>query len=768
MIDRLQRLFSEWQRRRVTRVAMVYVVAALGVLQAAQLILPELAPGWVYTTLVIAAIAGLPIAIILAWVFDVTPTGIERTPGWVNVDAAAAPPVSRNRRIVMSLATLTVLILGWVGWRAVHRAEEPNNDVIAVLPFRVSGPDTYRYLREGLVDLVNARLSDKPRAVDARTLFAAWRRAAPDSATDLGEREAINVARGLGAGRVLLGTVIATGNRLTLTARLVNLKGKAFESGPIEGPADSIPMLVDRLVAAVLSLDAGESPATVAALTTTSLPALRAYLEGKALDRRAMYAQAVQRYNEALSIDSTFALAAFNVTEAADMLLGSAVQPFPRASQLAWAFKERLSPADRLYLEAKRSASSGSQSAIDKWEAAVQALPDRPEAWYHLGDILYHNGAYAGHEDYETRAEAAFNRAIELDSTYVTPLLHLGFIAFDRVDTLSLRRIAGRLDESGAGGGVIRGMLIEAIGDSARLAERTAALDTASAEALTIASLFWQFEPRNELSLKGAELAAGRMRQTARTAQERASANTSSARLALNEGRPTAALKFRNDAQFPPAQVRRTIILDALYWDGDKAAAVAAAASPTPDPVPGDTASLNAQTQDVCINAQWKLAQNDVAGTDLIVRRLRAVQSPQPRVVTSARVCAALIDAAAATISHRSDAAAKSLALDSILRPAPSGMPLYANLAAARLLEQNGRPAEALGAARRMLKNEGGEVYRAEYFETRARLAAQQGMREEAIKYYGHYLTIRYNPEPSLVARRDAARAALDRLMKDR
>lgn len=105
------------------------------------------------------------------------------------------------------------------------------------------------------------------------------RRLSPDSARALAAR--------LGAGRLLLGSLVSTGDRATLSGALVDVAdGQTIQHAVVEGPADSLLDLVDGLAAGVLITAAGEPESRLDALTTTSLPALHAYLRDCALQQR--------------------------------------------------------------------------------------------------------------------------------------------------------------------------------------------------------------------------------------------------------------------------------------------------------------------------------------------------------------------------------------------------------------------------------------------------------------------------------------------------
>ncbi|HXA10097.1 MAG TPA: hypothetical protein VNW28_08950, partial [Chthoniobacterales bacterium] len=87
--------FDELKRRKVYRVAVAYVIAAGGIIQLASAVFPawEL-PNWSLRLVIVLLLVGFPIALILAWAFDITPTGIQTTPAL----PAAGDATSRHRR----------------------------------------------------------------------------------------------------------------------------------------------------------------------------------------------------------------------------------------------------------------------------------------------------------------------------------------------------------------------------------------------------------------------------------------------------------------------------------------------------------------------------------------------------------------------------------------------------------------------------------------------------------------------------------------------
>ena len=115
----------------------------------------------------------------------------------------------------------------WKPW-ARAAARPLDNNLVAVLPFRTAGADpSVQYLRQGMVDLMQAKLTGEggPRAADARSVLAAVRDAGGSETQDLTEDAADGVARKLGAGRVLQGSIVGSADHLVMNASLVAVPG---------------------------------------------------------------------------------------------------------------------------------------------------------------------------------------------------------------------------------------------------------------------------------------------------------------------------------------------------------------------------------------------------------------------------------------------------------------------------------------------------------------------------------------------------------------
>jgi hypothetical protein len=102
--------FEEVQRRKVYRVAAAYVIAAGFIIQIGSAVFPawEL-PNWTFRLVVVLLLVGFPIALILAWAYDVTPQGIRATP------ALTKPGSHRRRNLIMLIALGVIVSVGFPG-----------------------------------------------------------------------------------------------------------------------------------------------------------------------------------------------------------------------------------------------------------------------------------------------------------------------------------------------------------------------------------------------------------------------------------------------------------------------------------------------------------------------------------------------------------------------------------------------------------------------------------------------------------------------------
>src|SRR5207245_7738367 len=149
--------FEEVQRRKVYRVAAAYVIAGGFIIQMVSAAFPawEL-PNWSQRLVIALILAGFPIALIFAWIFDITPSGIERTS---KIEPAVSS--SRRRRNLILLASGGLVISIAAGFFVLPRASAHKIDKsIAVLPFENLSDETENaYFADGIQDDILTNLS---------------------------------------------------------------------------------------------------------------------------------------------------------------------------------------------------------------------------------------------------------------------------------------------------------------------------------------------------------------------------------------------------------------------------------------------------------------------------------------------------------------------------------------------------------------------------------------------------------------------------------
>ena len=354
--------------------------------------------------------------------------------GTVLVGAAQTSPRKRwgpARLALFAGAALLLVAVGIFGGRLLKNrgAAALDDSSLAVVPFRVASADpSLHYLREGMVDLIAAKLSgDEMRAVEPRTMLDAWQSAGGSETNDLPRETNLQVARQLGASRALLGDVVGTPNRLVLNLSLVDVKsGNQVSHISVDGPPDSLASLVDRIATQILTQTSREGATRISALTGVPLPALRAYLDGQSRLRKGEAVEAAKDFTHALDEDSTFALAGLGVWLAAgwygDPQLSS------RGIKAAWDNKQKLSSRDQTMLLAlagpKYPNTSTAPEILTARENYASMAPDNAEASYLLADHIFHFGSVLGLVDWEKRALDGFRRAMDLDSTYLPGYIH--------------------------------------------------------------------------------------------------------------------------------------------------------------------------------------------------------------------------------------------------------------------------------------------------------------------------------------------------------
>jgi TolB-like protein/Tfp pilus assembly protein PilF len=332
----------ELKQRRVYRVALGYGVVASGLVQIGGTILPIFhAAEWVQQLFVVLIAVGFPFALVLAWAFDITSTGIQRTP---NVSGLY---VSSRRQIwVLALVGTAVAALAlsgywfWHPWRiapAPGLTRQPVSEKsIAVLPFEnLSTEKENAFFTDGVQDQI---LTDLAKVADLKvighTSVEQYRSGLARNLAQIGEQ--------LGVAYILEGSVQRAGKRLRVSAQLQDARNGAQlwaetydrDLSDVFAIQSEIAQIIVRRLQATIS---PQEKARIEERPTKDLPAYDLYLQAKELldaytnaqDPRESFLKAIRLLEEATARDPAFVLAYCYAARAHDLLYFFDLDPTP-------------------------------------------------------------------------------------------------------------------------------------------------------------------------------------------------------------------------------------------------------------------------------------------------------------------------------------------------------------------------------------------------------------------------------------------------------
>jgi TolB-like protein/Tfp pilus assembly protein PilF len=306
----LKQFLTQLRHRRVLRSAVAYAVIAAAVVEFTDIITPALElPEGLLRGVIIVALTGFPVIIVLAWLFDLTPGGVVR--------GAASPqpsPSSRNQAISIMLIGLLGIAVAYLGhrlyWETRETAGFDRGMSVAVLPFDSISADSELetvYFSEGVSEeILNALSKVEGLRVAARTSAFMFR-----------EYDVREVGEALDVSVVLQGTVRRAGDRLRISAQLVDT-GNGFQlwSDVYNHEMEDVFRIQEEIAHAIvraLRIELlGDSGARLVSPGTDNTRAYDKYLEGRSvLQARTPSAArlAISIFEEALELDPEYAQA---------------------------------------------------------------------------------------------------------------------------------------------------------------------------------------------------------------------------------------------------------------------------------------------------------------------------------------------------------------------------------------------------------------------------------------------------------------------------
>jgi len=381
--SRFSAFLAELRQRRVFRVAAVYAAVAFIVFQIIDATFDYLPiPGWVGTTLIVVLLLGFPVAVALAWAFDLTAEGLVRAKPEREPTAAKAPhhPLVSNKTLAV-IAVLAIVFGIWSWLREPSPGGAPISS-IAVLPLdNLGGDPAEDYFVEGMHDAIITELSR----------ISALKVISRNSAMYYKDKDILTpeIAQQLNVDALVEGSVLKAGNRVRIIAQLIHgASDEHLWSNDYEGDLTDI-LSLQKTVARAIAREIGLALTPVEEAYLASAPqvnpeAYNLYLKGwhfRTLESRESMPKAVEYLEQAVALDPTFARA-WAALGHGYLLMG------------IWGIWSDDYALDRM------------KPALDK---ALELDPNLPDA--HAGLGLYQELA-----QYDIAvAETSFRRALELD-----------------------------------------------------------------------------------------------------------------------------------------------------------------------------------------------------------------------------------------------------------------------------------------------------------------------------------------------------------------
>lgn len=381
----MSRFLHELKRRRVFRVAAMYSAVAFVVWRAADIAFPALhLPAWLVTAVVALTIIGFPIALVLAWAFDITPAGVQRTQPDADVRAAADAVGSTTETRVVAVAAMIVIAIAAAAAFALRRdrGAPPDAGRVLVMTFENLAGDASldpvgrmaaEWLTQGLA------VTGIVEVIPAITVVTAVR--AAGSGADL--TSARQIALELGAGTVVWGTYFTSGGRLSFSAHIFDAaRGRLIGSlepvtAPLDYPAAGLVELRERVMS---GLGAMLNPRLAGWPGATSQPwswaAYQEYADGMERYVASDYFGAATHFGRSFAMDSALLVAA--LWQANSNANGIDIDAAFETAAWLENRRERLAPYDRAFLDRLRARLRGDLPAMHR--ASLRMLEIAPSA----------------------------------------------------------------------------------------------------------------------------------------------------------------------------------------------------------------------------------------------------------------------------------------------------------------------------------------------------------------------------------------------------
>lgn len=454
-LDRLNRLWDELKKRNVVKAFVFYCVTAWLIIQFATATFPYLnMPKWAITAVIVTLLIGAPIVLIVSWIYEMTTDGLKKTDAIEETKSITLKTGKKlNRLTIAVLGIAVVFLLVDKFYLSVPSGSQTElTESIAVFPFSIQGGADIQYLKDGMVDLISGKLDAMPglNATDPNIILGVANSIGLDNRNPMAAAKA---AEGLGANRVILGSITQVGELLEVKVSKYDKEGQPVGNAIIEDGTETelmsrVDNIIRRLVAEELE-EKGSAFDSEAVLTTNNLESIVPFLRGLQLARVGKHKEALGFLRESVEADTNFVLGYYRYIENAgwidavrnsDRRLTEYTPYFDRLEALSKDLKGKNGEVVRArlaYHNSDISSENQFRQLLKKYGESLEILNGLAES------IFHHRPIVAGNQ---IDAKPYFERLIELDPTKDEYLIHIIEIAEDEGDLESFNAYAARLN----------------------------------------------------------------------------------------------------------------------------------------------------------------------------------------------------------------------------------------------------------------------------------------------------------------------------------
>lgn len=436
MPDKSDNPFKFWEelkRRKVFRVVAMYAGTAFIIMEAAEIMLPRLGlPDWIVTFIIVLLIIGFPIAVILSWIFDLTPEGVKKTESFEEAKKQELPsePIRRKLRIGDIIIVVLIVVVGILAYPKIFKKDklqgvrdDDGRISVAVMPFQNLTNDTiWDIWQSGIQFSLISSLSNSTelKVRQTKPINTILKSDGLTNFASLTPNIARRTSQKLDANIFIYGNVMQAGPNIRINAQLIDSQTEdIYKSFQIDATPENVLFIVDSLSSRIMNFliiselskesplyDGFSRSGKIEMLSSDSPEAYRYNIQGLIAFYDTDYPTAERFFLEAIKIDSNL-IQAISFLSLTYLNQGSFDQG-KKWCLIAYEKRDQMTMYHKFFVNWLYAGFFETQRESIAWIKQILQIDEQQPGWYYvLGNAYYHFYQY-------DNAILAFERALEI------------------------------------------------------------------------------------------------------------------------------------------------------------------------------------------------------------------------------------------------------------------------------------------------------------------------------------------------------------------